>query len=92
MVNLILCMTLLNIGISSQSPMIYNIKVDQIEQIINNDLSGDTMGEYVVMPCRLKGGGIPIDEVTACNNANLNTIMRHYKLRREIDLINKKEK
>lgn len=86
MMNLILCLTLLNIGVTSNNAKEYNHKLDQIQEIMNGDMSGDIIQDYIYMPCRVHEGDL---KTTACMDANLNTIMNHYKLRRELNLINK---
>lgn len=89
MVNLILCLTLFNIGVVSKDARIFNAQLNKIERIMNNDGSGDIMQDYVSMPCRV-AANITID-IDGCINPDLNTIMNHYKLRRELNLINIKE-
>lgn len=72
----------------SHSARIYNIKLDQIEEIMNNDGSGDIMGHVISMPCRIENG-VLMTFFADCTTANMNEIMNHYKLRRELNLINK---
>lgn len=65
MYNLVLCLTLLNIAISSNSATTYNKYINQISRIINEP-----------MPCQAYNGML----LYPCNKENFETILKHYKM------------
>lgn len=88
MINLILCLTLLNIGITSHSAKIFNVQLDKIENLMKNDAQGDINQPEIVMPCRLENG-VSYEFAILCINSDINEILRHYNMNKELTFINK---
>lgn len=68
MTELLVALTLLNIGMSSYNPNMYNDKVTKIEHIIN-----------IPLPC-LAVPNMSMDNFSICNESNLKAILNHYRV------------
>lgn len=77
MIDLIICLTLLNIATNSNTPNEYNREVSKIEKIMGQTL-----------PCRAFEGELK----NSCNNPNLIAILRTYHFNMQADQIKKENK
>lgn len=68
MTELMVCLTLLNIGMTSMNPMMYNDKVTKIEHIMNAPLY------CLAVP------NMSQESFSVCNENNLKEVLKHYSV------------
>lgn len=75
MINLIICLTMLNIAMNCSTAEDYNRQISKINNIFAKE--PDINGKIDALPCQAING----DKKDECNNINMNVILKHYHVR-----------